>query len=298
MSRGLLITVIFLGAFAFAHAAEPLVTGTEYTKQSWSQETDYARPWHVRVPEDATEKRLPVFIFLHGNGGSGERSLPGFVKRNPTIAARYILIFPDGYGKSWNIVSERSVGDDRGFIEAIIEDVITRPNVMPDKITIMGSSNGAALTNQIAIETELPNIRNYITSVSQLNTYQHDGMNFKAKGDDNNYTEVATPQTGKRILNISGAEDTLVPYAGGPSPRIPAKDATLPFVDAEESIYLWAKHMGYEGEKLTKPTATEGNMEIFSYLDGDVVHFKLTDQGHGATGHIPEKSLLEFLEGE
>lgn len=297
MSFRILLSGIWLMAVGGAclEAADPLETGTYHTTQTWSQEADYPRPWHVHVPENSKQEKFPVFLFLHGNGGSGEKSMPGFLKRNPTIAARYILIFPDGYGRSWNIVSERSVGDDRGFIEAVIQDVAARPNVQPDNFTIMGNSNGAALTNQIAIETALPNIRNYITGVSQLNTFQHDGENFKAKGDDNNYTEAVTPQTGKRILNFSGANDTLVPYAGGPSPKIPAKDATLPFVDAEESTFLWAKHMGYRGEKLTEPTEVVDRMEIYSYLGGDVVHYKLLDQGHGATGGFPEKELLRFL---
>ena len=65
-------------------------------------------------------------------------------------------------------------------------------------------------------------------------------------------TAVATPMKGKRLMNISGTEDKLVPYHGGPSKFIPANDGKLKFVAAEESIYLWAKEMGYMGEKKTR----------------------------------------------
>ncbi len=70
--------------------------------------------------------------------------MDGFLRRHPTLAARYVMVFPDGYLKSWNIVSERSKADDRGFIEAIVEKLSAYNNVQKDNFTIMGSSNGAA----------------------------------------------------------------------------------------------------------------------------------------------------------
>ena len=61
--------------------------------------------------------------------------------------------------------------------------------------------------------------------------------------------------------------------------HIPAKDGKLGFVDAEESTFLWAKQMGYDGEKLSKPSRIDGNLEIFNYLNGDVIHYKVVDEG-------------------
>ena len=54
-------------------------------------------------------------------------------------------------------------------------------------------------------------------------------------------------------------------------------------------FFLWAKAEGYKGEKLTRPTKVMGKLEIFSYLDGDVVHYKVSGEGHGATGAIDEE---------
>jgi len=51
-------------------------------------------------------------------------------------------------------------------------------NVDPGSFTIMGASNCAALVNQLAIESKLPRIRNYISGVSQLNVWQYDGTYF------------------------------------------------------------------------------------------------------------------------
>lgn len=291
----IVISTFVVGSAPQISIGAELASGEYFMPQSWSQEKDFKRPYYVSVPPSDGQRKLPVFVFLHGNGGNAKGAMNGFRRGHPTLAARYILVFPDGYLKSWNIVSERSKADDRGFIEAIVEKVATYDNVQKDNVTIMGSSNGAALVNQLAIECRLSNIRNYISGVSPLNVFQHDGKNFKAKGDDNNYRAVLTPLTGKRLMNISGTDDRLVPYRGGLSRGIPAKGGKLGFVDAEESIFLWAKAMGYKGEKLSRPSRVTGRLEIFSYLDGEVVHYKVTGEGHGATRAVGEKVLLEFL---
>ena len=268
--------------------------------QSWVQEENYQRPYWVHVPEHETgseENAWPVLIFLHGNGGDAQRAMGGFLRRHPAIASQFITVFPAGYQKSWNIVSERSKADDLKFVEAIIEELGRRDDVRGDQISIMGVSNGAALANQVAIESQLPNIKNLITAVSPLNGFQHDGTNFKVRGADNGYRESASPKKGRRLLNISGTQDRLVPYQGGPSSAIRAKDGKLPFIHAEESIFLWAKQLGYSGEKLAGPSRVDGAIETFSYLDGDVVHLKVNDRGHNATGAISERVLLEFLTG-
>jgi poly(3-hydroxybutyrate) depolymerase len=277
--------------------AAKLSSGEYFIKQTWSQEQDLPRPYHVNIPGNPDNRKLPVLIFLHGNGGNAKGAMSAFLKQHPTLATRYVMVFPDGYLKSWNISAERSKADDRKFIEAIVEKLAACDNVQPDNFTIMGNSNGAALANQLAIESRLPNIRNYVTAVSPLNELQHDGRHFKAKGDDNSYQAVATPRTGARLMNISGTGDHLIPYQGGPSP-IPAKNGKLCFVAAEESVFLWAKAMGYQGGKLMKPNSTVGKLEVFSYLDGAVIHYKVLGEGHSAAGAIDEATLLRFLETE
>ena len=82
---------------------------------------------------------------------------------------------------------------------------------------------------------------------------------------------------------------------GGLSKGISAKDGKLGFVDAEEPIFLWAKQMGYTGEKLTQPTMAHGRLEAFSYLEVDVVHFKVNGARHIAVHEVSELTLPNFL---
>lgn len=326
--RVTLRTFVALGTFVALLAGRglaqpPLASGKDAITQTWSQESAYERPFFVHVPrsdsvaparrqkeaapdqndgeksrtETSEPPKLPVLIFLHGNGGNAAHAMNGFLRRHPRIASRYILAFPQGYRESWNIVSERSKAHDVEFIESIITRLSDKANVDASRFSIMGVSNGAALVNQLAIESRLPQIRNLITSVSPLNQWQYDGREFKAKGNDNRYRVAVTPITGRRLMNISGTEDRLVPYGGGPSPLIPAWDGKLAFVAAEESTFLWARHLGGAPRKLAQPTRVVGNVEIFDYLGGNVVHCKVNGEGHGATGAINEERLLAFLDG-
>lgn len=299
-----LVCVVILLVGRTAQTQEPqdrttLTSGEYRVSQSWSQEESFERRYYVRVPDvQDKQRRLPVLVFLHGNGANARNAMRGFIRGRRKIAERYILVFPQGYRESWNIVSERSKANDVGFIESIVRKLAEYQNVDADNFTVMGASNGAALVNQLAIESRLPNIRNYISGVSQLNVWQYDGQQFKAKGRDNNYRKIANPAKGKRLLNISGVNDRLVPYRGGPSPVIPAKQGKLAFVDAEQSTFVWARHMGYQGQQLRRPTRTVDNTEVFSYLNGDVVHYKVTNEGHGATHGVSERLLLDFLSDE
>ncbi len=291
-SRLLHFIALLLGSHLVGFALE-LDSGSYTINQDWSQEQDYERSYFVHVPD--SEEPLPLFIYLHGRGGNAERSMRGFIKRYKELSKRYNMVFAQGYLKSWNIVSEPSKAPDREFIDAIVAELAEYSNVKASGSVLMGSSNGAALVNQFAIETKLDHFSHYITVVSQLNAWQHDGTAFKAKGSDNNYTESVVPLRGKCLLNVSGVGDRLVPYLGGPSRAIPAKDGKLAFVDAEKSIYLWAQHYGYKGEQLSQPSESSEKMNVFSYLDGAVVHYNMKTRAHNAGGALTEVMLLEFL---
>jgi poly(3-hydroxybutyrate) depolymerase len=288
-----ILSMFLLG---FTLSAKDLESGQYTIKQSWSQESNYQREYLVRVPVQSSQKKMPVFIFLHGNGGKAERALNNFMRSERILKDHFIIVFPQGYKASWNIVSERSKANDLAFVEAIIKNLQEYDNVQQSNFSIMGNSNGAALVNQIAIETRMTCIRNYISAVSPLNTYQYDGQHFKFRGEDNNYVEKATPLKGIRLLNISGTQDALVPYEGGESKRIPAKDGKLAFVAAEESTFIWAKAMGFKGSQVKKGESLDKKIEKFSYLNGNIVHYKV-DAGHGAGAAISDALLCEFLLG-
>ena len=292
----LLGCLFYVGALG-VQRAENLTSKVAFIRQSWAQETDYPRPYHVFMPEKAQSKPLKLILFLHGNGGTPLGAKKQFFRQFPHFAQHYACVFPEGYAKSWNIVSEASKADDLAFIESIIQRLLQYDNVVKTHVTVIGSSNGAAMVNQLAIESQMPQIKNLVTLVSPLNEFQHDGAFFRKRGPNNGYTEAAQPLRGRRLMNVSGAMDRLVPYDGGPSSRIPAKGGRLAFLPAETSTFLWAQCMGFEGNSPQESMDANASMELFRYLNGDIIHIKIPDKGHNAGSFLTEKTLRDFLGG-
>ena len=295
--KGVLLGCLFYVGALSVQRAENLTSKVASIRQSWVQETDYPRPYHVFMPEKAQSKPLKWILFLHGNGGTPLGAKKQFFKQFPYFAEHYACIFPEGYARSWNIVSEASRADDLAFIESIIQRLLQYDNVAKTDVTVIGSSNGAAMVNQLAIESQMPQIKNLVTLVSPLNQFQHDGAFFRKKGPDNGYTEAAQPLRGRRLMNVSGGMDRLVPYDGGPSSRIPAKGGRLTFLPAETSTFLWAQCMGFEGNHPQQSMVPNASMNLFRYLNGDVIHIKIPDKGHNAGSFLTEKMLQDFLGG-
>ena len=65
-----------------------------------------------------------------------------------------IIVAPDGYERSWNVFTEKSKADDVSFILDLITKIGAEiPAADMDNVNIIGTSNGAALTYRLMIET-------------------------------------------------------------------------------------------------------------------------------------------------
>merc|ERR1719513_459504 len=117
--------------------------------QSWSQETDYTRTAKVAIPATSAGQKVPVVFHLHGNGGQGNtRPVGGW------LGDECIIVAPDGYERSWNVYTEKSKADDVSFILDLITKIGAEiPAADMDNVNIIGTSNGAALTYRLMIET-------------------------------------------------------------------------------------------------------------------------------------------------
>ena len=238
--------------------------------QSWSQETNYLRTATVSVPAGAGPH--PVLIALHGNGGNANyANAYGFLNQ-------MIRIGPQGYLNSWNIKNESSLAPDVDFIRELILQLREYDNVDAGRIILLGSSNGAALVNRLLIELNGALYQEAIKLVGQMNASQfHDGVFWYDANGANAYQTVAEPASGRRILSVTGTADTLVPYAGGNGV------VGYVFLHAGESIYQWARQMGYGGLQISEANGTLTDTEVYqySYLNGDVVMYKLIGANHG-----------------
>jgi poly(3-hydroxybutyrate) depolymerase len=243
-------------------------------KKTWSQQPNgYTYPMNIFVPTGAVPQGgFPVCILLHGNGGNG----PGMVNQFLSTLSCHILVAPSGYQNSWNICAENSDAPDVEMIQDLVNNLQGYTNVNPNKIRILGSSNGAGLANRVFIENTNPGIDIICAIVSHLNEPQYHSGNFYKPGNTTDpsgsfcgYNVLANPLKSRKYLSISNDNDNLIPYLGGTSV------VGVSFLAAETAALTIAKYKGHTNNILaTGVTMGDPSITEFSYLSGDVVHLK------------------------
>ena len=260
----------------------------EITK-SWTEEPDgYTYPMTISVPTDTMPSDgFPVCILLHGKSApemvEGENGAK-MIQQWSTVLTNHALVAPSGYKGTWNLCVEESKAADIEMVDTLVLLLQQYTNINPDKIRILGHSNGAGLTNSVFIENRNPGIDAVCAVVSHLNTSQYHLDNFYKQGNVTDssmaycgYDEIAeAPLTSRRYLNISNDNDDQIPYSGGYK-----SDKGLEFLHAQDAIYIIAQNHGYDGAKLPEAGIPIGTPVVFEYpyLEGEVVHIR------GNAGH-------------
>ena len=269
IKKTLLLAILLILQFATQVNAQILSNSTEITiTKNWSQELGgWTYPIYISVPSNTVpDLGFPVCILLHGYGGNGEDMLNTW----KNTLATHVCVAVSGYLKCWNIDSEESKAPDVEMMNDLIDSLQTYTNINPNKIRVLGTSNGSALTNRVFIENKNTGVDIFCAIVSQLNENQYHENDFyspigETGGSDiyGGYNIVSNPVTGRRYIGVSNNNDVIIPYKGGAS-------VGVTFLPAETSIYTIAKSQGYSGAQLTG-TLIGGNVNRFSYLSGQVV---------------------------
>ena len=286
--------VLFNLLFITMLCSEELTNSTQINiSKIWFQEPlGWIYPVDVNVPSiDYPENGFPICILLHGFGGNGENMLlqwEGFLQN-------HILIAPTGYMNSWNISDEPSEAPDVEMIGDLIDQLQAYDNVNPNKIRIIGSSNGSALANRIFIENTNPGVDSVCAIVSQLSEAQYHNDNFYYPSGDtgdnqefDGYDIITTPIDGRKYLNIGNTNDQMIPYEGGPS-------VGVNFINSQDAIFIIANSQGYQGEQLSEEGYQIGSSSVYEYpyLSNQVVHLR-GDAGHGINA-IQREYIIDFF---
>ena len=243
--------------------------------QSWSQETSYKRVALIKYPNSDAQSH-PLLIVLHGAGSNAYSMMSRYLNLD-----NYILVALQGYDNRWNIQTESTKADDLDYIENIINQLKTYSDVDANNISLLGSSNGAAMVNRAMIELPAGTFKNAITLASQLSTDQYNNNTFW--GDNNNdgvYDTSYTLSQDLRVLSLHGTNDTTIPYDGGTVNWL-----SRTFIAAQQSILNIATSLGYAGAQVSGTTPfTNTNIIKYEYLDGDAIHYQFIGGNHGFGG--------------
>ena len=202
------------------------------------------REYLVHVPPGAGGASLPLFVALHGGGGTAERT--DDLARLTPIADRdgFLVAFPQGIDKNWNdgrtgtrSKAQKENVDDVGFIRAVIDDIAANLPLDRRRVYAAGISNGALMSSRLACEAA-----DVIAAVGLVVATAPAGFEAWCR-----------PGRGVPVIAFLGTKDPLVPFEGGEI------EAFVPFikrgrvVSAEALIGFWVRQNGCD----PAPTVTE-----------------------------------------
>lgn len=234
----------------------------------------------------------PLVIFLHNAYGNVYNLLETTRIDKHVVKDGGILVMPFGTGpqetpnefRTWNAVhccgaAMENNTDDIGFISGLIDHLIATENIDPNRVYILGASNGGMLAQRIGAV-----IPDKIAAIGSLI-----GTLF---GDEQ------VPPSPVNAILINGQKDTVIPFEGGTyNGEFSHIWRGTPSLPVMEQSAFWAKANNCD----LMPTTTQGSeITITKYACPDhyaVEHYVYKNQGHFWTTSLeePTKIIWEFF---
>ncbi len=256
----------------------------------------YTRKVLVHLPPSySADTMFPLVIFLHGGNGN-VKSAQRFTLFNQVANINdFIMAYPQGYyetkdnGFVW--ADGRGTGadlagiDDVGFIDKMVDSLLSDYNIDANKVYCCGFSNGSFMTQRVAFEAN---------------------EKFAAMGTIGGTLDSVLYHTGQPnrplpMLYILGTKDPYVPYNGGHV----AESETIPVVGIKKAVRFWVTNnncsTALDSINLPDRDLTDhSTVTMFEYIDCDcnanVLFYKVTGGGHTWPG--VELVLQEAILGE
>jgi polyhydroxybutyrate depolymerase len=193
-----------------------------------------ARPYPFYVPPGYNKNTpTPLVILLHGYTVSGAEQEAYWQLKEAADAHTFLYAYPDGTvdflgNRFWNATDACcDIGhtgvDDVAYINAIIDDVVSKYNVDPKRIFVTGHSNGGFMSHRLACDA--PRVAAIVSMA---------GAQWLDASQCNPAGKVA-------VLEIHGDVDTVINYNGGTNTGL----GTYP--SAMQTVATWAAKNGCTG---------------------------------------------------
>lgn len=166
------------------------------------------RTYRTYVPQGLA-KGAPLVVVMHGSGENGAqiRIGTGYGFERLADERGFVVVYPDAYTFDWNDcsrVGDFSVNgtlvDDVGFLDALVDRLITDVGVDRGRVFATGVSAGGFMSMRLALEA--PSRFRAVAAVA-ANLPMPDNFKCKPGGQ------------GTSVMIMNGTQDPLVPFGGG-----------------------------------------------------------------------------------
>jgi poly(3-hydroxybutyrate) depolymerase len=209
------------------------------------------RSYNVYAPKNLGENR-PLLIFCHGyNQDANWMQNNEFKNDNVSMeavcdTAKFVVVFPNGIDKSWDISGDRDIN----FVKAIIEKMVTQYKIDRNRVYLGGFSMGGMFTYHAM--NKIPDL---IAAFAPVSGYPMGGATANA-----NVRPIP-------ILHIHGTGDGTCAYSG-----------------AKPALNVWINHNGCPTTAKVTNNYNKFNSKLYVWGPGndgvEVRLLELADKGH------------------
>ena len=214
------------------------------------------RTFGLYRPRGLVAAKQPCLIALHGGHGSGQSLANRTGLDRLADQAGFVILYPDAR-KQWEDGRPDTArdGNDLPFIEALIDYAVRLENVDPDRIWVMGTSNGGMFTLRLVTEIG----HRFAAAVVAM----------AARPQATSGPKPSTPRV--PILFIHGRADKIVPWAGGSIAKSAFAGRGGQILSIPETVAEWARHNGANKSSVRRFRSTEDGkqLSIFDYAGAD-----------------------------
>jgi len=225
--------------------------------------------------------KLPVIISLHGRLGTAARQMKFSNFKPISDRDKVIVVCPQGIDRSWNDgrgtpAHDKGINDVK-FIDELISYVLKTYNGDAARVYVTGMSNGGFMTSRLACE-----LHDRIAAIAVVAASMDNSESYK-------------PEKPIPVMYIQGADDRLVPFAGGKMKR----GAGGTIYGHEEVLKKWASVDGCDNKPVITnlpPKVNDGTTITKEEYENPSTHIKVigytvTNGGHtwpGGSQYLPK----------
>jgi len=258
-----ILAILFFGCDK-SNEPEPEPTNNSIQNIQSLDHNGVKREYILYIPSsyNATSE-VPLLFNFHGFGGDMSKYMNNADMRSLSEIENFILVYPQGtllQGSShWNPSlphpDNKSDADDLGFIEALINELLSEYMIDSERIYACGYSNGAMMSYGLAFHKS-----DLIAAVGSISGAMLD-------------TDII-PSHPMPVIIIHGTSDGVLPYNGSSD-----------FNSVETTLNFWINFNNTNADPILNSEDDNGTtIEYYQYNEGDndvsVEHYKIIRGDH------------------